>query len=324
MAKVLLTSLYVWCKHPVMSICVFLGDAVSPASERDNDSFVCLGEDSCKINLFPTKPNRQITKVPLRVPRTKPATRPVSLPVDRMLPPCVLNERNSRNAGAVSPEKLGRSPTIEEVSEVKALPAVNTCCRLPCYDTQMLRKTWDKQYKQYDITARTAMIVTNVPQENRALESGTAGALSSSCNIGNNSANAILPSKPYSVTVRSGRTATEGNGPDANPLAAFRAPRTLQPPPGTFYKPPSNKSKQNEEGPFAKACATTSASSVLHQDNTVKLARSSALPSGDPEQNTNEQKTSSEDIHPTDLKPTYQRLRPKRIQELEHREAHFV
>ncbi|KFV18139.1 Rho GTPase-activating protein 29, partial [Tauraco erythrolophus] len=300
------------------------GDAVSPASERDNDSFVSLGEDSCKINLLAAKPNRQITKVPLRVPKTKPATRPVSLPVDRILPPCVLNERNSRNAGAVSPEKLGRSPTIEEVSEVKALPAVNTCCRLPCYDTQMLRKTWDKQYKQYDITARTAMIVTNVPQENRALESGTAGALSSSCSTGNNLANSVLPSKPYSVSVRSGRTATEGNGPDANPLAAFKAPRTLQPPPGTFYKPPSNKSKQNEEGSFAKACAPTGASSMLHQDNTVKLARSSALPSGDPEQNTNEQKTSSEDIHPADLKPTYQRLRPKRIQELEHREAHFV
>ncbi|XP_042662708.1 rho GTPase-activating protein 29 isoform X2 [Tyto alba] len=300
------------------------GDAVSPAPERDSDSYVSLGEDSCKFNLFPAKPNRQITKVPLRVPRTKPATRPVSLPVDRILPPCVLNERNSRNAGAVIAEKLGRSPTIEEVSEVKALPAVNTCCRLPCYDTQMLRKSWDKQYKQYDITARTAMIVTNVPQENRALESGTAGALSSSCSIGNNSANAILPSKPYSVSVRSGRTATEGNGADANPLAAFRAPRTLQPPPGTFYKPPSNKSKQNEEGSLAKACAATSASSVLHQDSAVKLARSSALPSGDPEQNTNEQKTSLEDIQPADLKPTYQRLRPKRIQELEHREAHFV
>ncbi|XP_026710267.1 rho GTPase-activating protein 29 isoform X2 [Athene cunicularia] len=295
------------------------GDAARPASERDGDSFVSLSEDSCKINLLPAKPNRHITKVPLRVPRTKPATRPVSLPVDRILPPCVLNERNSRNTGAVSPEKLGRSPTIEEVSEVKAFPAVNTCCRLPCYDTQTLRKTWDKQYKQYDITARTAMIMTNVPQENRALESGTAGALSPSCSIGNNSANAVLPSKPYSVSVRSGRTATEGNGPDAS-----RAPRTLQPPPGTFYEPPSNKSKQNEEGSFAKACAATSASSVLHQDNTVKLARSSALPLGDPEQNTHEQKISSEDIHPTDLKPTYQRLRPKRIQELEHREAHFV
>ncbi|NXH13203.1 RHG29 protein, partial [Bucco capensis] len=299
------------------------GDAVSPASGRNSDSFVSLCEDSCKINVFPAKPNRQITKVPLRVPRTKPTTRPVSLPVDRILPPCVLNERNSQNAGAVSAENLGRSPTIEEVSEVKAPPAVNTCCRLPCYDTQMLRKTWDKQYKQYDITARTAMIMTNVPPENRTLESGTAGALSSSCSIGNNSANAIPPSKPYSVSVRSGRT-TEENDLGANPLAAFRAPRTLQPPPGTFYKPPFNKSKQNEEGSSAKACAPTSASSLLHQDNAVKLPRSSALPLGDPEQNTNEQKLSSEDIHPTDVKPTYQRLRPKRIQELEHREAHFV
>ncbi|KFQ31109.1 Rho GTPase-activating protein 29, partial [Merops nubicus] len=297
-------------------------DAVSP--ERDNDPFVSPGEDSCKVNLFPAKPNRQVTKVPLRVPRTKPATRPVSLPVERLLPPCVLNERNSRNAGAVSPEKLGRSPTIEEVSEAKALSAVNTCCRLPCYDTQMLRKPWDKQYKQYDMTARTAMIMTNVPQEDLAFESGTAGALSTLCSASNDPANAILPSKPYSVSVRSGRTAAEGSGPDANPLATFRAPRTLQPPPGTFYKPPSNKSKQSEEGSFAKACAPTSASSVLHQDNAVKLARSSALPSGDPEQNTNEQKTSSEDIHPADLKPPYQRLRPKRIQELEHREAHFV
>ncbi|NWI95454.1 RHG29 protein, partial [Pitta sordida] len=312
-------------KNPLLSVCLFLGDVVSPASERDNDPFISLGEDSCKINLFPAKPNRQITKVPLRVPRTKPASRPVSLPVDRILPPCVLNERNSRNAGAVSSEKLGRSPTIEEVSEVRALHTVNTCCRFPP-DTQMLRKNWDKQYKQYDITARTAMIVTNIPQENKALESGTAGALSSSsssCSVGKNSANAILPSKPYSV-VRSGRTATEENGPDANPLAAFRAPRTLQPPPGTFYKPPSNKSKANGDGCSAKACAPTTASSVLHQDNTVKLARSSALPSGDPEQNTNEQKASSEDTQPTDLKPAYQRLRPKRIQELEHREAHFV
>ncbi|NWU38281.1 RHG29 protein, partial [Hylia prasina] len=311
------------CFNVVTSICMFLGKAVSPAAEKDSDPFICLGEVPCKMNLLPVKPNRQIAKVPLRAPRTKPSSRPVSLPVDRILPPCVLNERNSRNAGAVSSEKLGRSPTIEEVSEVKALPAVDTCCRLPCYDTQMLRKTWDKQYKQYDITARTAMIMTNVPQEIQALESGTAGALSSSCSLGNNSANAILPNKPYSV-VGSGRTAAEENGPDVNPLAAFRAPRTLQPPPGTFYKPPSNKSKENGDGSSAKACAPSSASSVLPQDNTVKLARSSALPSGDTEQNTNEQKSSSEDIHPTDLKPAYHRLRPKRIQELEHREAHFV
>lgn len=91
---------------------MFPGDAVSPASEKDNDSFVSPGEDGCKINLLPAKPNRQINKVPLRVPRTKLAIRPVSLPVDRILPPCVLNERNTKNAGAVSPENLSKSPTM--------------------------------------------------------------------------------------------------------------------------------------------------------------------------------------------------------------------
>ncbi|NXG50470.1 RHG29 protein, partial [Psilopogon haemacephalus] len=295
------------------------GDAVRPALERDNNSSVSIGEDNCKIHLFPAKSNRQLTKVPLRVPRTKPTPRPVSLPADPVVPPCVLNERNSRNAAAVGPEQLGRSPTIEEVSEVKALPAASTCYRLPCYDTQPLQRAWDKQY---EMTARTAMVVTNVPQESRVLE--TAAALASSCSTGNSSANTTLPSKPYSRSVRSGGTAAEGNSTDANPPSAFRAPRTLQPPPGTFYKPPSNKTKQNEEGSFAKSCAPNSTSSVPHQDSTVKLARSSALPSGDPEQNTNKQKPSSEESHPTDLKPAYQRLRPKRIQELEHREAHFV
>uniref|UniRef100_A0A8C3HY44 Rho GTPase-activating protein 29 n=1 Tax=Chrysemys picta bellii TaxID=8478 RepID=A0A8C3HY44_CHRPI len=302
------------------------GNTVTPVSDKDNELSLSLAEDGCKVsNLLPIKSSRHITKVLLRSPRTKPVIRPVSLPVDRMLPPCVLNERNSGNVAILSPEKLGRSPTIEEVSEPKALPAVNACCRLSCYDTQTLRKTWDKQYKQYDMTPRTAMIMTNVPQENRAHESGSASALSSSYSVGNNSVNAILPNKPYTVPVRSVRMTTEGNGPDSNPLAAFRPPRTLQPPPGTFYKPPSNnKAKQNEEVSVPNACAAASASSVLAQDNTVKLIRNSALVSGAPGQHANQQKMSSEDLHPVDLKPAYKRLRPKRMQELEHREAHFV
>uniref|UniRef100_A0A8D0G954 Rho GTPase-activating protein 29 n=1 Tax=Sphenodon punctatus TaxID=8508 RepID=A0A8D0G954_SPHPU len=185
-------------------------------SERDKELPLSPVEDGCKvINWSPVKPNRQITKVQLRSQRSKPVIRPVSLPIDRILPPCVLNERNSRNVGVSSPEKLGRSPIIEEVSETKALPAINACCRLSCYDPQTLRKTWDKQYKQYDMTARTAMIVTNIPQENREHESGNTCALSFSHNV------------------------------DSNSLVAFRAPRTLQPPPGTFYKPPfNNKAKQ--------------------------------------------------------------------------------
>uniref|UniRef100_A0A8D0G9A7 Rho GTPase-activating protein 29 n=1 Tax=Sphenodon punctatus TaxID=8508 RepID=A0A8D0G9A7_SPHPU len=225
---------------------LFLGNAEAPVSERDKELPLSPVEDGCKvINWSPVKPNRQITKVQLRSQRSKPVIRPVSLPIDRILPPCVLNERNSRNVGVSSPEKLGRSPIIEEVSETKALPAINACCRLSCYDPQTLRKTWDKQYKQYDMTARTAMIVTNIPQENREHESGNTCALSFSHNVGNNSANAILPNKPHTVPVRPARTTVDGNAPDSNSLVAFRAPRTLQPPPGTFYKPPfNNKAKQ--------------------------------------------------------------------------------
>uniref|UniRef100_A0A8C8S6T5 Rho GTPase-activating protein 29 n=1 Tax=Pelusios castaneus TaxID=367368 RepID=A0A8C8S6T5_9SAUR len=297
-------------------------DIIIPVPKEQGNAVTAVS-DGCKVsNFLPVKPIRQITKVQLRSPRTKPVIRPVSLPVDRILPPCVLNERNSENAGVLSPEKLGRNPTIEEVSETKALPAVNACCRLSCYDTQTLRKAWDKQYKQYDMTARTAMIITSIPQENRTHESGNA---SSSYSIGNNAVSAILPNKPYTRPVRSVRMTTEGNGPDSNPLAPFRQPRTLQPPPGTFYKPPSNnKAKQNEEGTAPNACAAASASSVLAQDNTVKVARNSGLASGAPGQHTDQQKMSSEDLYPLDLLPTYKRLRPKRVQELEHREAHFV
>lgn len=237
-----------------------------------------------------------------------------------MLPPCVLNEKNSRNAG-LSTEKFGKSPVIEEVSETPLLPAVNVGCRLSCYDPQTLKKAWDKQYKQYDMTPRTAMIVTNLPQENRTQESVSTCALASSSNIVNNSGNAILPNKPYTVPVRAARTTAEGNTPDSNPLAAFRTPRTLQPPPGTFYKPPANnKVKQNDESSSPKLCTEAD------KDETPKLTVNPWLVQvslGSSSQNV-KQNISSEAVPTTDLKPTYQRLRPKRMQELEQREAHFV
>ncbi|XP_015268850.1 PREDICTED: rho GTPase-activating protein 29 [Gekko japonicus] len=296
------------------------GNAEIPVSSQDNEPSLSAAEDGVKSSHL-LRPNRQITKVQLRSQRTKPVVRPVSLPVGQMLPPCVLNEKNSRNAG-LSTEKLGRSPVIEEVSETPLLPAVNVGCRLSCYDPQTLKKTWDKQYKQYDMTPRTAMIVTNLPQENRTQESVNTCALASSSNMVNNSVNAILPNKPYTVPVRAARTTAEGHTPDSNPLAAFRMPRTLQPPPGTFYKPPANnKAKQNDESSPPKLCTE------VIKDETPKLAVNPGLVQGSlgsSSQNVKQQKINSEAVSPTDLKPTYQRLRPKRIQELEQREAHFV
>lgn len=294
----------------------FLGNAVAAVS--DQHSLLQI-DDSVKVSHF--RPNSQITKVHLRAQRTKPVVRPVSLPLGQMLPPCVLNERNSRNVG-LSPDKLGKSPVIEEVSETQLLPAVNAGCRLSCYDPQTLKKSWDKQYKQYDMTARTAMIVTNIPQENRTQESVNTCALSTPSNLASSSVNAILPNKPYTVPVRAARTTVEGHAADLNLLAAFRTPRTLQPPPGTFYKPPSNNNvKQNGESSAIKPCAA----SVL--DETPRLAASPVLAQGSLSsscQHAKQQTTHSEALSPTDLKPTYQRLRPKRMQELEHREAHFV
>ncbi|KAL8178297.1 UNVERIFIED_CONTAM: hypothetical protein K2H54_039666 [Gekko kuhli] len=295
------------------------GNAEIPVSSQDNEPSLSAAEDSVKTSHL-LRPNRQINKVQLRSQRTKPVVRPVSLPLGQMLPPCVLNEKNSRNAG-LSTEKLGKSPVIEEVSETPLLPAVNVGCRLSCYDPQTLKKTWDKQYKQYDMTPKTAMIVTNLPQENRTQESVNTCALASSSNVVNNSVNAILPNKPYTVPVRAARTMAEGYTPDSNLLAAFRTPRTLQPPPGTFYKPPANnKAKQNDES-SSKLCTE------MIKDETPKLAVNPGLVQGclgSSSQNVKQQKISSEAVSPTDLKPTYQRLRPKRIQELEQREAHFV
>nr|XP_056700287.1 rho GTPase-activating protein 29 [Euleptes europaea] len=296
------------------------GNTEIPDSSQDNEPSLSAAEDGVKTSHL-LRPNRQITKVQLRSQRTKPVVRPVSLPLGQMLPPCVLNEKNSRNA-ELSTEKLGKSPVIEEVSETPLLPAVNVGCRLSCYDPQTLKKTWDKQYKQYDMTARTAMIVTNLPQENRMQESVNTCAFASSSNIVNNSVNAILPNKPYTVPVRAARTTAEGHIPDSNPLGAFRTPRTLQPPPGTFYKPPANsKAKQNDESSSPKLCT------AIVKDETPKLAVNPGLAQGSLgscSQHVKQQKISSEAVSPTDLKPTYQRLRPKRMQELEQREAHFV
>ncbi|XP_007665650.1 rho GTPase-activating protein 29 isoform X2 [Ornithorhynchus anatinus] len=281
------------------------------ASHKDSGTSPPPTEGSGKASSpLPVKSHRQTTKVQLRALRTKPVVRPVSMPIDRLLPSSLLNERTSRNPGAFNPDKPPGSPTVEEVSETKPLPANNACSRLSCYDPQTLPKSWDKQYKQYDMTARTAMIMTNALQENRAREGG-GGAVPASGQ----------PVQPITVPGRSARKTSEGGSPDSNRLAAFRATRTLQPPPGTFYKPPaSNKGKGGEEDSLK-----TRAAAALAQDGAaVKLVLSSGLPADPLGQPVGHSVASPEEPLPAEAKPTYQRLRPKRLQELEHREAHFV
>ncbi|XP_030061883.1 rho GTPase-activating protein 29 isoform X2 [Microcaecilia unicolor] len=297
------------------------GVTVPPVSEIDGGPSPLVTEDVFKLNSsLQRKPCHQITKVQMRSPRTKQIARPLSLPVDHIPPLSVLNKKNSRNTNSNS-GKFGKSLTIEEISETKSCSGVNSCHRLS-YDTHMLRRTWGKQYKQYDMTPRTAMIMTNIPQENLAHESGNACAIS--CyNTGNSTGNAIIAGKPYTVPVRSTRMTTEGNSSDSSPLAAFRAPRTLQPPPGTFYKPPSIKVKESEED-LPKSDASVNTNGGLSPDNNIlKSVTDSVLTTDTSIQLADQRKICSEGLQ-ADGKPTYQRLRPKRMQELEHREAHFV
>ncbi|XP_042573914.1 rho GTPase-activating protein 29 isoform X2 [Cyprinus carpio] len=280
--------------------------------------------------------------VQLRPQRTKPVSRPISMPVERLL-----NERNSRNT-----EEREHSPAaIQETTEPdKPLtPRLTSYYRNPFIDTQTLRRTWDRQYRHYDVTPRTAMIVANLP----------------SSGVPKPSEISIVP---QSSTNRKDGTSQSGGAP-----ISFRAPRTLKPPPGTFYRPPS----VSQIRPFDSLAKTVSAATttttgaiyttsltifttaatstvstvstaVTTPPTTPTTSVTSALTAkptfttvmstvSGAEEGLSENdsispvtlsppqspSSSAEELSPTDAKPLYQR-RSRRKQELEHREAHFV
>uniref|UniRef100_A0A4W6G0H7 Rho GTPase-activating protein 29 n=1 Tax=Lates calcarifer TaxID=8187 RepID=A0A4W6G0H7_LATCA len=233
-----------------------------------------------------------VARVQLRHPRNKLSSRPVSMPAERILRRGQVDENNTRNSTDQDVRKGGSfDQSIEEVDETENTKLrVATHYRSTFIDTQTLRRTWDKQYK-HDVVSRTVRIVANSSTESAAVD---ASSLSSSVpsalslETTGSSISTIYPSRPYTVAVRPSRTLRrEDNVTKYSPITtAFRAPRTLQPPPGTFYKPPS--------GSKAKAQQNCSPSS------------------------------SPEELGQNQAKPVYQRLRPRHLQEVEHREAHFV
>uniref|UniRef100_A0A8C7QAH2 Rho GTPase-activating protein 29 n=1 Tax=Oncorhynchus mykiss TaxID=8022 RepID=A0A8C7QAH2_ONCMY len=246
-------------------------------------------------------------------------SRPMSMPAERLLNPAHgVDERNARNTADLDSED-----SIEEVSEdEKPKSRASSHYRSTFIDTGTLRRTWDKQYKHYDITPRTAKIITNLPTADKEVEdSATSLSTSNVCEYSS------VPT-------------------------AFRPPRTLQPPPGTFYKPPSgSKDKVLGDAPQKKrAEAANSAEEEEQEDDDdedeeeeeeeMGLEVSVDEPSVD-EDNMDEDTEApqqaagsslslpqSPSSSPEDLsdetKPVYQRLRARRLQEFEHREAHFV
>ncbi|XP_043856667.1 rho GTPase-activating protein 29-like [Dromiciops gliroides] len=273
----------------------------------ETETYPFKNNDKFKAN---SHSDRKCNQVTLRSPRIKTSLRPVSLPVDRFLPPNFLNENNSKNMGTSNSDKFGRSSTIEEMSETKSFP--NSSSRLSYYDP----KTWDKRFRQSDINTRTAVFMPSALQENREAESGATCVLSLTSN--DPSSSAMQLNQPDMVPVKAARIKAQGCSSDSSPLPAFRPRRTLRPPPGTFYKPPpNNKVKGNEES-FPETC--TAAPVSVNEEKTVDFV----VNSDSPGLQITQPRASPEELHPSDMKPVSQRLRPKRIQDLEQREAQFV
>ncbi|KAL4635108.1 rho GTPase-activating protein 29-like isoform X1 [Arapaima gigas] len=253
--------------------------------------------------------HQNVAKVQLRSLRPKMVSRPTSVPVERLLSAAHVNEANSRNS-----LECERSPPIQEVDEPdKPSIRLGHYSRNNYSNTQTLRRTWDKQYKHYSVTPRTAMIVANITPDR---ESGDSGKLSS-------------PVPTQYILGGSANLKKDDSLSEHNPMTTTsRAPRTLQPPPGTFYKPSlSSRTRQpTDTGVKTNGLLTNSVleASVEVEESVdgvsvdVELsptAKPPVAPSAGPSQETTIQ---------SEAKPVYQRLRARRLQELEHREAHFV
>ncbi|XP_034160411.2 rho GTPase-activating protein 29 isoform X1 [Pangasianodon hypophthalmus] len=265
-----------------------------------------------------------VSRVQLR-PRPKPSSRPMSMPPERLL-----NARNSASDPAVV---KGRDPAIEEVSEEeKPKGRAANHYRNTYIDTHTLRRTWDKQYKHYGITPRTAMIVAKLPGDT---EISRVTLSSTSTPLCNSTSSSTSTSKTDVVDY-------------SRVQNAFRPPRTLQPPPGTFYKPPGNRDK-------TLALDQTLADKTLTQEQTLRektLEDKSATMKEDVtnansiedeedddddevEEGVDEEEFSLEvsvdedpaqdpQLSQIQTKPVYPRLRARHMQDFENREAHFV
>uniref|UniRef100_A0A4W6FDL5 Rho GTPase-activating protein 29 n=1 Tax=Lates calcarifer TaxID=8187 RepID=A0A4W6FDL5_LATCA len=282
-------------------------------------------------------------KVQLRTQRTRQASRPISMPLERLPAPAQLSERNNRNTAAnvdvTSSERDTTAETIQEIPEPEKArqsgsSRVSTYYITPFIDTQaMQRRTWDRKYKHYDVTPRTAMIVANLPPASSGVApikatvplSHNPTVTTASVALTTTSVSTIFSTSPYTASARpvwttkrendTNNSVSESSSSPNLPLT-LRAPRTLQPPPGTFYKPPTSINSRARTLPnwtttvTTITTTTTTTSSSLAPITSSQVVTPSPAPTSPP---------------PTrETKPVYQRLRPRRLQELEHREAHFV
>ncbi|XP_062843467.1 rho GTPase-activating protein 29-like isoform X2 [Trichomycterus rosablanca] len=272
--------------------------------------------------------NTHSSSVRLRPQRTHFLSRPVSLPVDRLLgehSERSLVERENSTAGTIA-----ESPEWEK--------AESRPYRSPFIHTHTLRRTWDKQYRHYDVTPRTAKIVANLPPSEpvggvntdttKTDTVTTDGAKTAGTNAETpltSSSISILPQNcPYTVTVRPFRTLRRDSSTSEREVPiAFRAPRTLQPPSGTFYRPPHTYPKSSEVEKSAAGSASTARTTLSVTLVPPHATLTSSSTTAGTSVTTAKEATPSES-HPDQLISAYQRRRNSSQRSNPHREAHFV
>lgn len=307
--------------------------------------------------------NHAAPKVQLRTQRGRHTSRPISMPLERLPAPPQVSERANRLAAAASPELDSVSEARQEVAETESgrpsiSSRVSTYYITPFMDTQTLhRKTWDKKYRHYDVTPRTAMIMANLPPAT----SGVLPVMTSSPTLSPAPAHTAPTVRSSVSTMFSSNLCTTTRAiqcpraEDASDVISvsdtrtstdlpltLRQPRTLHPPPETFYKPPAPATSRARTLPSWTTTVTT-----VTTVTTTGAAAASSPPAGrllpaqdsadsaiDPGASASPSSlsppltpslSSPEDLCPGgEVKPVYQRLRPRRLQELEQREAHFV
>ncbi|XP_035526947.1 rho GTPase-activating protein 29-like isoform X1 [Morone saxatilis] len=336
-------------------------------------STLVFGRPSTTIPSTTTTTAAVAPKVQLRTQRTRHVSRPISMPLERLPTPAHISERNNRNTAA-NVERDPVSETIQEIPETEKArqsgsSRVSTYYITPFIDTQtMQRRTWDRKYKHYDVTPRTAMIVANLPSASSGVQPVKAtvpAAVSPAVTTASvvpttSSVSTVFSNNPYTVSAKPVWTSKRENDTNNSvgesssspklPLT-LRAPRTLQPPPGTFYKPPASINSRARTLPnwtTTVTTVTTTTTSSLAPTNPAEVVTPSPALTSPPQTRLQTQDStdsaidpgvstsatlsppqspppsSPEDLSPSETKPVYQRLRPRRMQELEHREAHFV
>ncbi|XP_041659157.1 rho GTPase-activating protein 29-like isoform X2 [Cheilinus undulatus] len=357
------------------------GIQTSSAAEVQRSTVVFPHPSSTNTTTTTTTTTAVAPKVQLRTQRSRFVSRPISMPLERLPTPAQISERNNRNTAAnaetSSAEQNQVSSTIQEMPELEKTrqsgsSRVSTYYITPFIDTQtMHRRTWDRKYKHYDVTPRTAMIVANLPPTSTGVEAVktivpvTVSSVVTTVSVvpTTTSVSTVFSNSPFTVTVKPVWTSKRENDshksvsePGSSPKLplTLRAPRTLKPPPGTFYKPPLSFSSRARTLPnwttTITSITTTTTASFLTPTNSIEIVTTPPtvtssshtthrLQRQDSTDSTTDPTVSNsatlsppqspppsspDDLSPGETKPVYQRLRPRRLQELEHREAHFV